>query len=427
MLRKFLDRLIAGVMLPWVVGAAVVPSRHRSALIWGPKPILNNKYWSAAMREAGWESTTVMDEVFTGINERSDFDSLFVDLVPNWIPSAALRSSLAPFFAAAYWLRRGQVVHIPFTGGPLGGTPLWRLEAWLYRRAGIKTIVIPYGGDMYQPALVADTSVRHVLMLLDPSIGRQSRSRHARIEYWSAHADIIVVSFTVDGLPRWDVLVTNMVCIDISSWHAPETRSTANGVDGTVRLFHAPNHRGAKGTEFILAEVAQLRDEGLKVELILAEGLPNRRVAELMQEVDVHLDQLIGPGYGLGAIEGMASGLPVVSALEPAVYTKVFRRYSFLAECPLVAAGPETVTDTIRALVTRPALRAELGAAGRAYVEKYHSYAATQHLFGSIYECILKGAEIDVRTLFHPLKDPYNSRTATVVHGLIESRIPTAE
>jgi glycosyltransferase involved in cell wall biosynthesis len=427
MLQKIFDRLTAGVMLPWVLGAAVIPGRRRSALIWGPKPILNNKYWSAAMREAGWDSRTVMDEVFTDINERADFDALFDDLVPRWILGGGLRASVAPYLAAVHWLRRAQVIHIPFTGGPLGGTPLWRLEAWLFRRAGIRIIVIPYGGDVYQPALVADPSVRHVLMLLDPSLGRHPRSRRARIEYWSAHADVIVVSFTIDGLPRWDVLVTNMVCIDTSSWDVPETRSTADGHHGTVRLSHAPNHRGAKGTEFILSAVEQLRREGLKIDLILAEGLPNKRVAALMQDVDVHLDQLIGPGYGLGAIEGMASGLPVVTALEPAAYTEVFRRFSFLAECPLVAAGPETVLEAIRALVTRPELRAELGAAGRAYVEKYHSYAATQHLFGSIYDHVLKGAEVDIRTLFHPLKDPYNRRTATVVHGLVESRIQRAE
>ena len=41
------------------------------------------------------------------------------------------------------------MLHIPFTGGPLGRTRFWRLEAPLLRRAGIKTVVIPYGGDYY--------------------------------------------------------------------------------------------------------------------------------------------------------------------------------------------------------------------------------------------------------------------------------------
>jgi glycosyltransferase involved in cell wall biosynthesis len=187
--------------------------------------------------------------------------------------------------------------------------------------------------------------------------------------------------------------------------------------------LHAPNHRGVKGTEYILAAIDQLKAEGLPVELVLAERISNDQVRRLMQEVDILADQLILPGYGLNAIEGMASGLPVIANLEDRAATEVFRRYSFLDECPIVSAGPGTIAEVLRVLVANRSLRTELGIAGRAYVEKYHSYATAQYLFGSIYRKFA-GEDVDLMNLYHPLKSAYCREKSVIKHPLVGSRIP---
>ena len=110
--------------------------------------------------------------------------------------------------------------------------------------------------------------------------------------------------------------------------------------------------------------------------------------------------------------------------LEHEAYTRVFRRYGFLDECPILSTTPETLADNLRVLVRAPALRRELGLAGRAFAEKYQSYAAARYLFGAIYERILDGREVDLLGLFHPLKSEYNRRTARVTHPLVENRLP---
>jgi hypothetical protein len=139
--------------------------------------------------------------------------------------------------------------------------------------------------------------------------------------------------------------------------------------------------------------------------------------------MDILAEQFI-IGYAFSGIEGMASGLAVMSNLSGEAYTRVFRRYAYLNECPILSTTPETIKDNLRALVTNPHLREQLGRAGRAYVEKYHSYATAHYFFGAIYDRLLHGKPVDLMNLYHPLKSAYNQTPAVVSHPLIENRLP---
>ena len=86
--------------------------------------------------------------------------------------------------------------------------------------------------------------------------------------------------------------------------------------------------------------------------------------------------------------------------------------------------SPETLTANLRRLVTEPALRETLGRAGRRYVEKYHSFATAQYMFGAIYRRILDGDDVDLMRLFHPLVSPYVTATPRIVHPLTGSHLP---
>jgi hypothetical protein len=144
----------------------------------------------------------------------------------------------------------------------------------------------------------------------------------------------------------------------------------------------------------------------------------------MMAEADILAEQIIMTHYAINAMEGMATGIPVLSNMEHEFYTRVFRRYSFLNECPVLSTTPETLLDNLRLLVTNPALRRTLGDAGRAYVEKYHSFEMSRYLFGAIYDKILDGKDVDLINLFHPLSSPFNRRLPPVEHPLVESKLP---
>jgi glycosyltransferase involved in cell wall biosynthesis len=427
MLRLFKLFLYRAFMVVATLAAFFVGLRSRrqdtKVLIWGPTPLINNKYWSEALKRGGWDSKTLMSH-FMPINVREDFDLYYEDLVPPYVWPQRLRRALAPFAALAYIIRHAAVFHPSFLGGPLGETFLWRLEAYLFKRAGVRTVVQPYGGDVYMYSRVFDPSLTNGLLISYPEAGRYEDRITARVRYWTRHADIIIPGFNFDGLGRWDVPVGNNIPVDIEQWRCKTHYSMHDGITGPVKVMHAPNHRGVKGTEYVLDAVEQLKAEGLQIELVLLEGVPNERVRELMQEVDIFADDFLFSGYGLAAIEGMASGLPVMCNMEYTDYTQVFRRYSYLDECPVVSTSIETIKPNLRALILHPELRKELGRAGRQFVEKYQSYETTHYLFTSVYKKLLDGEDIDLMNLFHPLMSDFNRQVPPVRHPLIENRLP---
>ena len=188
------------------------------------------------------------------------------------------------------------------------------------------------------------------------------------------------------------------------------------------KILHTPNHRIVKGTEFLIASVKELRAEGLKVELDLLEGVSNNIIRSRMREADILADQFVLTGYALSACEGMASGLPVMSNVENETLTRVFRRYSFLDECPILSTSPESLKSNLRALVTRPKLREELGRAGRAFIEKYHSIESGRYLFRHVYDRLLHGSTSDLMNLYHPLHSPHVN-LPRIEHRLCENRL----
>lgn len=419
--KRFAFTLIVTVFLLIFLIAALLPAR-RTKFVWGSTAIIGNKYWSAAVKEMGLDSVTIMSGSF-GINQSDDFDRYFPDFVPAFVPGP-LRYALGSCLALVHVLRNARVVHTTFWGFALGATSYWRLERLLFALAGIRTVFIPFGSDANLSSQIIDPSVRYAVLAAYPQLARDEEIILRKVRYWSRHADIVLTGYAVDGLGRWDVTLNQFYVIDTRHWFAKGNHSGNDGTNGLVRILHNPNHRGSKGTEFVIDAVERLRSEGLKVELVLAEKVPNQRIREMMQEVDVHADQFIYSGYATSAIEAMSSGLPVLANLHHEAYTRVFRRYAFLDECPILSTTPESLYGNLRLLVTHPELRRRLGAAGRDYAEKYHSLEMAQYLFGSIYAKILDGKDVDLLNLFHPLTSAFNRRRARVDHPLIDSRLP---
>jgi glycosyltransferase involved in cell wall biosynthesis len=130
-------------------------------------------------------------------------------------------------------------------------------------------------------------------------------------------------------------------------------------------VVHAPSDRKKKGTEYVIEACARL-----PVELDIVEGLPHEQARERYARADIVVDQLNAGWHGVFALEAMALGKPVVVRLKPDVVEQAERAYG--TKVPLVPATKETLVDALRPLVESPALRREIGAASRAYVEKVH-------------------------------------------------------
>lgn len=413
---------ISVVLLPIILLSAIVSrimgKNSTLRLFWGCDPILNNKYWAKAL-SGDYYSKTYMKTFYSKINKKEDFDFYSGEYLPNiFLP-------LFPFVSFVNSLYKFDVFHISFNGCFLGVTPLKYFEAFFLKLAGKKIIVIAYGSDSYTYRNVRDVSMQHAMQSSYPEAARKMPTIEKQVTYWVKNADIVLNGImAVDGFGRWDILAPSFVHIDTDEWKAKETYSTANGENGAVKILHTPNHRGCKGTEYLMAAVDQLRAEGLNVELLLLEGVQNEEVKRQMQEADILAEQFIMIGHGLSGVEGMASGLPVMANLSNESYTRVFRRFSFLNECPILSTTPENITNNLRVLVKYPDLREQLGRCGRAYAEKYHSFETARFVFSSIYEKLFNHKNIDLLNLFHPLKSGYQNSREPIQTPLSDNSLP---
>ncbi len=393
-------------------------TKNKPRLVWGSVPIINNSYWSRAMVEGGFDSKTYTTDFYPSINKRQDWDHILSEEFPYvWWP-------IKPYFAYLTSLFRYDIFFISFYGFFLGGTPLRFFQSFFFKLAGKKIIVMPYGSDSYVYRNIRSVGLLQGLMMSYPKASMQQESIYRDVQYWVKHAHAVLPGFMgPDGFGRWDALIPSQLVLNIQSWEASKRNSLSKGELDDVVIVHAPNHRGFKGTEFVIQAVDQLCSQGLKVKLVLLEKIQNDEVRRILrEEADILVEQLIFTGHGLNGLEGMASGLPTVSNLEDEAYVLPMRRWSYFGECPLVSATPENLVDVLRKLVTRPELRAQLGRAGRKYVEKYHGYDSAQYLFTNVIDYVC-GRKESLINLYHPLLGDYPNRSPKIQHPLVNNRI----
>jgi hypothetical protein len=404
------------------------PKRQKPVLFWGTDPLISFSIWSRQMKAIGYESYSFMSSVYS-INNKEDFDIFYDDFLKSLRVNKIfniIRTVALPYYLFLRGIYKYDIFHHPFNGIFLQQTILKNLEPRLLRNAGCKSVALPYGSDIFCYSKLDDLSLRHGLLLSYPQLARKEKEIDLQVQNWVVNSDIVIPVFQVDNMGRWDILAPSILSVDTSKWNKTTPFNLANGVSGTVFISHAPNHRGVKGSEFVAKAVKALQEEGYKVELVLLEKITNQQVLEVLSgSIDIHVDQIVGPGYAMSAIEALSLKLPVVANLTNERYMSVFRRYSFLNECPIVGGNHENLVDVLRSLVENPDLRYDLGMAGRAYVEKYHSSKSSQYLFENIYRKIWYKKDIDLMNMYHPLNSAsFNNQSAVVNHPLVNSNIP---
>ncbi len=138
-----------------------------------------------------------------------------------------------------------------------------------------------------------------------------------------------------------------------------------------LRVVHAPNHREFKGSRYLEDAVQSLRAEGWLIELVLVEGVPNKKALDIYRSADVVFDQCMVGFHGYFALEAMALGKPVMCFIrKPEEYLL------HPEECPIVNTHFSTIKDDLKSLAARKDELAMIGRKGRAYVEKYFSLEA---------------------------------------------------
>lgn len=143
--------------------------------------------------------------------------------------------------------------------------------------------------------------------------------------------------------------------------HPPPGRA-----DGTLRLLHSPSHRALKGSDAIDAMVRRLREEGLSIEWITLENVPNERVHAEIARADLVLDQLYSDTpMAAFATEAAALGKPV---LVGSYFAEFGALHPALPVPPTIFVAPSAFEAELRRLALDPEARHALGERGRIFV-----------------------------------------------------------
>jgi hypothetical protein len=407
-LRQFGLRLLDAVLsVPgffYILAAALLALREgagtqerKPRLLWGARPITSLPALSALARRAGHVSEVAVIERYATTQE-GDFDHLVFSRKP--LPGMRrIANTVLAFRFFAHALHRYDIFHYFFDGGVLQRTGLWWLEMPLLRFCGKRLVLLPYGSDTFVYDRLPDVNWRHALMINYSALGSFAARIERRIRRATRYADVVVGCLVhVVNLPRWDILPLTYYPVDTDRLQPVWPRT-----EGAVRIGHAPNHRGAKGTEFIVRAVDELREAGHDVELVLIEGRPHAEAMVMLAGCDIVVEQLIF-GYALTAMEAMALGKVVITGIDPeASHYRLFRRYSFLDELPAVAASPETIYNCLKRLLAERSRWPSIGQQCRAFAERRHSFAACSEMWQAIYGRIWRREAIDLINFYHPL------------------------
>lgn len=365
------------ILLPIAIIARFLPKKIDVGL--GPHPLINNVYHKIALEKQGYSVETFTFRPYFITNNFDIVLSEDHDLSKPWgLLIAQLRLVLLPF--------KYRILYIYFNGGSLGMTKifLWRFEPFFYKLAGVKIVVMPYGGDVQEMSRCSNFDFKHTMTVSYPGHKMRRKRIAGQIDLWTKHGDHVLSGCEwVDYMYHWDTLMISHFSIDTEI----KGKAIEYKPEGTFKVLHAPNHRAIKGTDFLVKAIDALKEEGLDIELVMLEKVSNEKVIELIQQVDLVADQFVIGWYAMFAIEAMKHNKPVLCYLRQDLID-LYTGAGLLEdnEIPMINTHWSQIQDNIRTAYNEREKLIAIGKKSREYAVKRHS---TEYI-GSVFARINK-------------------------------------
>ena len=155
-----------GCIVSIILGYPSFLKHSKPRLVWGATPIINNVYWSRAMKQHGFISQTFTNSYYSTINKREDWDILLQEKYGRILP-LSIKCVLA-FFEA---MIKYDVFFLSFNGFFLG--PHLLVDGELFSEAcQKKTVLMPYGSDSYVYRRIRTLNTIHALLLSYPEAAK---------------------------------------------------------------------------------------------------------------------------------------------------------------------------------------------------------------------------------------------------------------
>ena len=269
---------------------------------------------------------------------------------------------------------------------------------------GRPSIVSVWGTDVLEAPSISPLHrwvTRHALSRAGAVTATGMRLAEATLPHMPAGKRVAVIPYGVD-LERF-----------VPEARAPKPADARVVVGAVARLS------AEKGFDHLLRAVAMLRDCGIEVDVVLAGDGPEReRLQRLAQELrldervefageiahddvpamlarfDIFAMPSTWEGFGVGAIEASAMRLPVVASDVHGIPDVVDDGVTGVL---VPAADAGALADAIGRLAGDAALRARMGDAGRAFVERRYAWRENARLMEVLYGEMVGGARVGGR------------------------------
>jgi hypothetical protein len=146
------------------------------------------------------------------------------------------------------------------------------------------------------------------------------------------------------------------------------------------RIIHMPSVKAVKGTADILDIINSLKNDGVKFDFTLLDGVERKEAMNILADSDILVDEIISGTFGLASIEAMAMGKVVINYIKPALQKE------YPESLPILSATRDDLYSVLKNIISDVNLRVRLGRQGRAYVENYHDAHKVARDLIKIYE-----------------------------------------
>lgn len=367
-LRRSLEWLLAGALAAlWPLQRVLaLLLRTRRYSVWTGRPIITLALKARAERLLGVRAVSVVTQ------------SYFVTQAFDRQLSSSSHPRAWRYFVAwcalAWALLFARRIHTFYDAGFLPPDQRFIFNArelWLYRWFGLEHVLWSYGADVRTRA---ETQ----------ALGEPNCCTHCDAIGLHCICDSAKASQNLARLGRGATLMASMGDMneylpmarqDLFFWpldlslpkFAPSVTPPS---EGPLRVVHAPNHPQFKGSAYLAAAIDLLQAEGVAIELVRVERVPNDEALRIYRTADIVFDQCLIGFHGYFALEAMALGKPVMVFIRKPQY--LLQPH----ECPLINVSRDTIAATLRSFARDRSGLAELGRRGREYVARYYGLDA---------------------------------------------------
>ena len=347
----------------------------------GPMPIINSSGHKKSLELYGYSAETFVDSLW--------YTTSRFDIIPPRLFLNTFLRIFIPYFLFVLTTFRYKIIYHYFNGICLRNTNfLYRIEPYLLKIAGIKSLVMSYGMDIQDLTLTSNIFYKDAYIQDYKDFRFYHSETKEKIKIWTNLSNYILSGCDwINYLYYWDDLVISHFAVDDQEEiKLSQKKYTSFNKKKPLIIGHAPNHKTIKGTKYVEKIILKLQKKGFNIKLNIYENIPNQQFKKLIQKNDLFIDQIIVGWYAMLSIECMVRGVPVMCKLDQKLIN--FYKYKDILkdDIPIINIDAENLEKKIIYYYQNPKKLKNFENEGPKYIKKYHS----PKFIGSIFDKINK-------------------------------------